>query len=104
MKSQVEIFNLENVKENADGYFLLEDEQEGLLVKGETTYIYANGQGQWIHISPHHKEWTFKVQYSKNINIKNIPRKIVDAFERAMCDQNKYEGGYKEAISVLSIK
>ena len=31
-------------------------------------------------------------------------RKMVDAFERAMCDQNKYEGGYKEAISVLSIK
>lgn len=29
---------------------------------------------------------------------------MVDAFERAMCDQNKYEGGYKEAISVLSIK
>ena len=102
--NQVKRWNLENVKENADGYFLLENEQKDLLVKGETTYIYGNRIGQWVHISMTKKEWTFKVNYCKNINIKNIPRKMVDAFERAMCDQNKYEGGYKEAISVLSIK
>ena len=90
--------------DKAMNYFMLESEQKGLLVKDETTYIYGNQLGQWIHISMTKKAWTFKVNYCKNIQVKNIPRKIVDAFEKAMCSQHKYEGGYEEAISVLVIK
>ena len=58
--------------ENSNGYFMLEDVQKDLLVKGENTYTYGNRLGQWVHLTPNHKEWTFKVNYSKNINIKNI--------------------------------
>ena len=90
--------------DKAMNYFMLESVQEDLLVKGENTYIYGNQLGQWIQLPMTKTAWTFKVNYCKNINIKNIPRKIVDAFEKSACMQHKFEGGYEEAISVLVIK
>ncbi len=83
--------------------FKLDAKVKDMKVKGEITYIYSNKDGQWIQLTATKTAWQYMVECCKNIKIKNLKRKFLDAWETNGINQHNFKGGWEEAISVVEL-